>query len=226
VQEKSGTGRKSRAALVQTAGRKVILISSTPAKGTQNLNSPIVFTSEKPMEALDPAKMQLFVIRDSTETPARLDAVRDSTNRRRFTLHTNWVENTNYRLVLWPGAVRDMYGSVSDTTEIRFVTQKSDFYGRLLLTATGKQYPVIVELYNEKQQLAGRQSLMEPGRITFDYLAPARYTMKAIADLNGNGRWDTGDYMQHRQPEPVFMYSLPVVLRSNWDVEINWSIPD
>jgi hypothetical protein len=50
--------------------------------------------------------------------------------------------------------------------------------------------------------------------------------MKAIADLNGNGRWDTGDYMQHRQPEPVFMYSLPVVLRSNWDVEINWSIPD
>lgn len=226
AQERSNAGRKSRAALVRTPERKLNLTPSTPDKGTKDLNNPFLFTAEKPLEGLDPSRMELFVIRDSTESPGRFEAVRDSINQRRFTLHTNWVENTNYRLVLWPGAVRDIYGSASDTTEIRFVTQKSDFYGRLLLTATGRRYPVIVELYNEKQQLAGRQILREPGRITYAYLAPARYSVKAIADLNGNGRWDTGDYLQHRQPEPVYMYSLPVVLRSNWDVEINWDIPD
>lgn len=226
VQERSSSGRKSRAVLVQTPGRKLNLTSSTPAKGTHPLNSPFLFISEKPLGGLDPARMELVVIRDSTETPVRFEVKADSVNRRRLTLQANWVENTNYRLVLWPGAVSDIYGSASDTTIIPFVTQKSDFYGRLLLTATGRRFPVIVELYNEKKQLAGRKTFTEAGTITFDYLAPARYTMKAIADLNGNGRWDTGDYLLHRQPEPVYRYSLPVGIRSNWDVEINWDIPD
>jgi len=50
--------------------------------------------------------------------------------------------------------------------------------------------------------------------------------LKAIYDVNGNGKWDTGNYLEHRQPERVFFYDRPVELRSNWDVEAAWELGD
>lgn len=226
VQDKSTTGRKSRTPAQKTAGKYLKLTPSTADKGTQDLNSLFGFEAGKPLKETDAAKMELFILRDTLETPARFTMVADSVNRRRFALKVNWEENTNYRLVLWPDAVHDIYGAANDTLRIRFLTQKSDFYGRILLTVGARQYPVIVELYNEKGNLAGWRRITEPGKEVFDFLPPARYTVKAIADRNDNGRWDTGDYLRHRQPEPVYFYTLPVVLRSNWDYEINWDIPD
>jgi len=53
---------------------------------------------------------------------------------------------------------------------------------------------------------------------------PGEYLLKAIKDCNGNGEWDTGDYLNKKQPEAIFYYKEKVKVRSNWDVEINWQL--
>jgi hypothetical protein len=70
------------------------------------------------------------------------------------------------------------------------------------------------------------RTVIQKDRIVVDYLLPDKYTLKAIFDSNHNGRWDTGDYLKKRQPEQVFFYNLPIQLRSNWDFEVSWEIPD
>jgi hypothetical protein len=54
-------------------------------------------------------------------------------------------------------------------------------------------------------------------------LAPALFSLRLIEDRNNNGRWDTGDYFGHRQPEPIFSKKLEA-LRANWELDAVFSI--
>ena len=50
------------------------------------------------------------------------------------------------------------------------------------------------------------------------------YTLRAIDDTNGNGRWDTGSYREGRQPERIVLYDKGIDVRANWDQELDWDI--
>jgi len=58
----------------------------------------------------------------------------------------------------------------------------------------------------------------------YDFIKPASYRVKLIDDVNGNGKWDTGDDLKGLQPEKVRYYNDPVPVRANWDVEVKWDI--
>ena len=67
----------------------------------------------------------------------------------------------------------------------------------------------------------------EACRITFDYLAPAKYRVKIIFDRNLNGQWDPGDFSTKKQPERVAYLPEIVKIRSNWDSQYDWDLkPD
>ena len=38
-------------------------------------------------------------------------------------------------------------------------------------------------------------------------------------DLNGDGRWTTGDWELKRQPEPVYYFRSKLSLKANWEFE-------
>jgi hypothetical protein len=145
---------------------------------------------------------------------------------RKFRITSKWEENMQYRMLLKPGMVEDIYGKKNDSLVIKFATQKMEYYGRIIVTAQGKQFPMIVQVIDEKGKFSETKILKEPGKIIFDYLAPQKFILKAIIDRNGNGQWDTGNYLKHIQPERTYFYTLPIQLRSNWDQEITWIIPD
>jgi hypothetical protein len=79
---------------------------------------------------------------------------------------------------------------------------------------------------DEKGKVSESKNMKGTDKIIFDFLAPQKYTLKAIVDKNGNGKWDTGNYLKHLQPEETIFYTLPIQLRSNWDQEVTWIIPD
>ena len=60
--------------------------------------------------------------------------------------------------------------------------------------------------------------------VTIDYLAPGKYGFKLICDDNQNGRWDTGNFKEHRQPERVFYFNQTVETKSGWDIEYTWRV--
>ena len=66
--------------------------------------------------------------------------------------------------------------------------------------------------------MAIKKQELEEFKHNFNTLSPGTYYVKIITDLNGNGRWDTGNYTKYLQPEPIFTVTLKE-LRANWDVE-------
>jgi hypothetical protein len=53
---------------------------------------------------------------------------------------------------------------------------------------------------------------------------PDTYIIKIIHDDNGNGKWDTGNYLKAVQPEKVEFLPRELKLRANWDHDVTYVI--
>ncbi|HJZ40029.1 MAG TPA: Ig-like domain-containing protein [Bacteroidales bacterium] len=219
-------GRRGAVPEVNKKVSSLALSTGVTSRSAVNLNKSLSFTAGRPLNTIVPGKIELSLLKDSIITAKQFTCTADSNNIRSFLLGSAWEEDSQYRLLLLPGAVSDIYGRVNDTVDLKFNTQKTDFYGRILVTLSGNSFPVILQVMDQKDRVIVSRHISQPGQVVFDFLAPSGYRLKAIYDVNGNGKWDTGNYLEHRQPERVFFYDRPVELRSNWDVEAAWELGD
>ena len=228
-QIKSSGGSQARKGKSETTPVKknvLALAASIGKGGSQNLNQPIVFTTGRPLDTLKPGDIELFRIEDSISIVQPFTVIKDSVNIRAFRLKSGWQEGSQYRLIVRPGAVTDIYGLKNDSLALTFATQKAEYYGRILLTLNGDRFPLLVQLLDERETVTAQQSVNQSGLIVFDYLAPRKYLLKVIFDRNNNRKWDTGNYLKHIQPEKVYYHILSEPVRSNWDHEVTWNISD
>ena len=56
----------------------------------------------------------------------------------------------------------------------------------------------------------------------FRYLRPGDYLIRIVEDVNGNGKWDVGDFEKGIQPEKLYYYPEYINARANWDHFINF----
>jgi putative ribosome biogenesis GTPase RsgA len=77
----------------------------------------------------------------------------------------------------------------------------------LVLTNVNNKY--IVDLLNEKRNSVLRSYVIENDQtLVFPYLKKGKYSIRITEDLNKNGIVDTGNLLEHRQPEKVRFYKL------------------
>ena len=50
------------------------------------------------------------------------------------------------------------------------------------------------------------------------------YSLKCIIDKNNDQKWNTGSWEKKKQPEPVKIYPSKIIIRKNWDLEIDFQI--
>jgi hypothetical protein len=67
----------------------------------------------------------------------------------------------------------------------------------------------IVELVDDKRTNVYRKYIIsEDQQLAFPYLDKGLYSIRITEDLNRNGIVDTGNLLEHRQPEKVRFYKL------------------
>lgn len=225
VSERNIGGRRGRN-ITEKTDNPLSITASIANKGILNLNKPIVISSGKPLGIINCNDIELYQMKDSLTILQKTKCTIDSINIRKLMINCEWEENSKYKLFIKPGAVADIYGQTNDTMRIEFSTQNEDYYGRILVTVNGGSYPLILQILDQKSKIVGTCILNEPERAQFDFMPPGKYTLKAIYDKNGNGEWDTGNYLSHIQPEQVFINDKPIELRSNWDYEVSWIISE
>ena len=81
-----------------------------------------------------------------------------------------------------------------------------------------------MQLLDGKENVLKEYTIDGDTKLTIDYLAPGKYGFKLICDENQNGRWDTGNFSERRQPERVFYFNQTVETKSGWDIEYTWIV--
>ena len=76
-----------------------------------------------------------------------------------------------------------------------------------------------VQLLTEKDEAVATKPVRETGDVLFERLKGNTYMLRLSLDLNGDSIWTTGDYIQKRQPEPMYYFPKRLKIRDNWDFE-------
>lgn len=135
-----------------------------------------------------------------------------------FQVIASLQQGKQYELHLDSAAVRDIYGVASDKKKFTLKLKTAEDYSTLLIRLPDYDPRIRLQLLSEKDQPVRELPAREEGT-KFEYLAPRTYYLRLYFDLNGDGRWTTGDWATKRQPEPVYYFPAKLSLRANWDFE-------
>ena len=127
----------------------------------------------------------------------------------------------SYRLIIDSAALYDIYGKCNDSTGYTLKLKSLEDYSSLMVKMTHFDARARIQVLNEKDVVVRELSAKEEGT-KFEYLTPTTYYLRLYLDLNGDGKWTTGDWFTKRQPEPVYYYPSKLKLRANWDFEENF----
>lgn len=192
---------------------------STNVSGKFNFEDTFSILANTPITEIDTSKVGL-VVSDSIPAPYTL-ALDSLENKVDFDFAVE--PNQKYRFSFLPGAITDFFGVQNDSLDYSFSTGSLADYGILRMTLGGNaSYPLIVQLTNEKGELQREIIATEPQIFEFNSLEPANYVARVIFDENGNGKWDTGSYLNKTQPERISYYPGLIEIRANWEKEENF----
>lgn len=192
-------------------------------KGTIDVYDTITFTTPIPLAHIDPTRVHLEMKRDSVWRPIHdIPALIPTSDGMSYQLPMSLLPDSAYRLTVDSLAVTDIYGMHNDTLKIDVKVRALEEYSNLLLhlNVTDSAFVQLLDGSDKVQ----RTVTVEQGKATFRNVPPGTYYARVVLDRNGNGKWDTGNFLQHLQPEEVYYYPQPLKLRRNWDVNQQWNI--
>ncbi len=197
-----------------------------------DLNSPLRFEFGNPVLESNPDLLAKLILRKDTAKRNLFSGGKfQQTEEQRAQRFQTWTdtsgsikENSSYHLLILPGAFKDMFGFTTDTIRIDFKTQELRYYGTLKMHLHAAKEKYVLQLLDEKDLLVREHRVEDGEEIYFDYLPPAKYRARLIYDSDGNGKWTTGNYLQHIRPERVIYYNQTMMIRSNWDQEVDWYV--
>lgn len=183
---------------------------------------PLLLAFRHPLASLNPENMRL--LEDTSKTVVKPNLSIDSVEKRSLKLNYPWKEGIAYELELLPGSATDIFGlSNTDTLVQKINVGTSKDYGLMTLRAvrldSSKAY--VLRLLDKPDGTPLRTweiADLASFEVKLPLLPPATYTAELIEDLDRNGRWTTGSYDRHRQPEKFVRKTLEE-LRANWELE-------
>lgn len=145
------------------------------------------------------------------EAKGKFTVTRDTLNLRKYVVMP--VEKLQpgfeYFLKVPPRKFKDINGFYNDSTEVKVTLPNDDKLSTLLMKMTNVNNKYIVDLLNEKRDNVLRSYIIEKEQtLVFPYMKAGKYSIRITEDKNRNGMVDTGNLLEHKQPEKVLFYKL------------------
>jgi uncharacterized protein (DUF2141 family) len=198
------------------------LLVTSPTAPVKELNRDFILLFSSPVERIDTGRI---VLAGPKDTLCPQIVIADPV-RRRITVRHPWKDGESYRLTVPDSVAWSVSGMTNRQTELKFKVRPMDEYGTIILTYRIEPgiWPYIIQFMNEKEAVMKTDIIFNGSVIRYEYLIPGKYKIKAIADLNSNGQWDTGNYLLGRLPEPVHYCPLDLNVRANWELQEEWEL--
>ncbi len=217
------------AALRHQDEAEVPSLKATLEKAELGVTDSIAFKFDTPVDTVYNRRLRLtHMLPDSTWEAVPLPPMvkANECSELRYVLPMRLQPGGQYKLQVDSAAIYSIYNLTCKGIDQDISVKKLEDYANL---------------YMRIQGLAGRRAvaqLLDGGdkpvmtaavdsaaaEAAFENVEPGTYYVRLFIDDNGNGVWDTGNYVRHQQPEEVYYYPKPLKLRRNWDVDQAWNI--
>ena len=190
------------------------LVLTPNQRGSLSFNEAFHISATTPLVELDSSKVKM-INKDSLDMSLNLEL---DTIANKLDFDFPLEPNENYSLELLPGAITDFFGETNDTLSYNLSTQSFADYGNLTVNIQGAvEYPILVQLTDTEGRMKLEIYAKEEQAFEFNNIEPSTYLIRVIQDSNGNGKWDTGNFLKNLQSEEVKYYPDEIEIRANWE---------
>ncbi len=203
--------------------------TTLPKSGEYNKDKPLEMEFDFPLTKFDSTAITLTMTTDQDKTPKAVPFhfVQDSINRRKYRININWEPLAKYELLIPEGAWENVAREKNDTIKASYTASDPEKYAIVKLDVNNvkTQAKYILQLTNAQGKVQKEIRNATAGSYTFEYVTPGDVMLRLVEDLNGNGKWDTGDMVLMRQPERTEIYKNEngeelITTKANWEFEL------
>ena len=202
-----------------------ILKAELARSGTFDVGDSIIVKFDTPVASIDQGGVLLEIKRDTLWIPlegvAPLQPINDC-NPLTYWIPFNVQPDSTYRLTIDSAAVTSVYGLYNGLLRKELKVKGLEEYANVFFKVNVHD-GAFVELMTSNEKVE-RRATVQNGAFELLNVNPNTYYLRLVIDSNGNGKWDTGNYANHLQPEEVYYYPKKLKLRRNWDLDESWNI--
>ena len=196
--------------------------------GDVNPEQHLTIDFDFPLTKLDSTAVKLAEVDEKGgEKSVKVTFERDTANMRRWRLMAKWKELAKYNLTIPAGAFENVAGEQNDTIKGSYTGLDHEKFATVIIDVKGKpdSTTYIVQLTNAQGAMQQEKRGVTGGKIQFNYVAVGDIKIRVIEDVNNNGRWDSGNLVERRQPERSELYANEkgedtFVTKANWEIEL------
>jgi uncharacterized protein (DUF2141 family) len=190
-------------------------------RGTLHLTDTLMLITNTPIKQFVQDSIRLRA-KDSTQVPFTLA----QKSKHELQFFFDIFPNEKYQLELLPGAVTDFFDTTNDSISASLNTKSRVDYGNLSLRLFNvPSFPIFIDLIDAKEEIVRSMYITEGrGVYRFAYLQPNKYHVRVRIDENGNGKWDTGNYLAKQKPEAVYHFRPLLDVRANWELQEQFTL--
>lgn len=145
------------------------------------------------------------------ETKGKFTVTQDSLNLRKYVIRPidKFLPGYEYFLKIPGHKFKDINGFYNDSLEVKVMLPNDETLSTLSVNMMNVRNKYIVDLLDEKRSDVLRKFIIENDQtLVFPYLKAGKYSIRLTEDVNRNGIVDTGNLLEHKQPEKVLFYKL------------------
>jgi hypothetical protein len=213
-----------RAPRVAKVKKPVFLVDANFSSGFLKPGQKIVLKSQTPFREPDTSRIRLYEIIDAKNKKIPYSFIKDSTNSCRYFLNAVLIPEKKYLYIADSASFGNIYNEFSDSVGIKFTVRDPGSYNTLTLNIKNYEGDRIIQLLDKTEKVISETAMKKDGKVVFPLLDIGFYRARVIYDLNGDGKWTTGDFDSGRLPEPVSYYFQEIELTKGWNWDNEWDI--
>lgn len=189
------------------------------SSGLTRLDS-LILEYPRPVRSIDSCKIVMTLNSDTLNTPILGWSTGLRYDDTSIYISYPWREGDTLMVSLDSAAVADIQGNQSDSTGLKFRIVDMASRGTLLfeMDSLDAEVDYLVKILLKDKEIYSAVLTRENDNFTIRGLLPGSYRAEIIADLNGNRKWDPGNYLQRKLPEVIRRVDIEEI-RADWDVE-------
>lgn len=182
---------------------------------TMALNDVYTLSFKEPITFLSDTAVKVLKMEDSIWVKVPFEIEQDPLLIREYRIYAEWRPEETYKILIDSASIVGLYGLHNDALEheIRFAPLNT--YSTFTVNVANPKSSYLIELLDNKGDIT-RCGRIEEGKVDFFFLIPGKYYVRLIDDVNMNGKWDTGEYAEKRQPENVYYINKVFDLKQDW----------
>ncbi len=208
---------KAKALMEKNKKAPVLQIQSN-ASAQFDVYNDFLLSFQTPVKEWQADSLHLFQKIDTVYKPLRFTIEPVDSAYLRFRIVYPYKPEMQYELRIDSAAFRDVYGFVNKPAKHQMMLKSLEQYSTLTVKLTTYDDRARLQLLDAKEKVVKELPAAREGA-KFEYIGPNTYYLRLYIDENGDGKWTTGDWATHRQPEPVYYFPSKLPLRANWEFE-------